>query len=205
MTLVTRRALATPIPIGCRGDNCGRNRIHAHCSRPRTGSLDLRGASNMQNYSAGTCKSRNGLTTRQDYGTCSPGHHPHSIARLPGQPRLLVRLIPKSIPLLNVLTLPSRPESSRNVRGNTSAVATQIRFISARVLTALPHATRVSEDAADRVYQLTGLLGKKVSHLYGCTPRIARSQSRNENAKSLLAYITWSILMLISYLALFRA
>jgi hypothetical protein len=105
----------------------------------------------MQNYSAGTRKSRNELTTRQDYGTCSPGHNPHSNARLLGQPRLLVRLIPKSIPLLKVLTLPSRPESSQNGRGNTNAVATQIRFISTGVLTAQPHATRVSEDVADRV------------------------------------------------------
>jgi hypothetical protein len=45
MTLVPSRAHATPIPIGGRGHNCGRNRIGLHCSRPPTGSLEVRGES----------------------------------------------------------------------------------------------------------------------------------------------------------------
>jgi hypothetical protein len=83
----------------------------------------------MQNYGAGTRMSRYELTTSQDYRTCSPGQNPHSIARLFGQPRRLVRLAQKWITLLNALTLPNRPESSRNNCGNTNGMAAQIRFI----------------------------------------------------------------------------
>jgi hypothetical protein len=77
MTLVSSRAHTTDLPIGERGGWRGRNRINVHCSRPRTGSLDLRGASNMQNYGAGIRNSRCELTTRWVYGTFSPGHNPH--------------------------------------------------------------------------------------------------------------------------------
>jgi hypothetical protein len=47
--VVPSRAHTADLPIGERGGWRARNRINMHYSRPRTGSLDLRGASKMQN------------------------------------------------------------------------------------------------------------------------------------------------------------